>query len=372
MTQHRDKLRILHLALSLNAGGTEKLVIEMVRALRERAEVAVCCLDEAGDWAAQLTDIGIQVTALHRRAGFHPSLGGRVGSLANRFRADVLHCHHYSPFVYGMLGKLRRPTMRIVYTEHGRLSDAPPGRKRRAANVLLGRLPGDFFAVSNDLRLHMIAAGFPGQRVGVIHNGISLGTSPTAEERVAARRRLGLDEGHVVVGTIARLDPVKDLGTLIRAFRELAGSHPRSRLVIIGDGPERGALERLVSESEMQPAVVFAGQRNDARTLLPAFDVFANCSITEGISITILEAMAACLPVVATRVGGNGEVVVEGQTGLLTPARDARSLAAALRALLDDDPRRIAFGLEGRRRVESSFSLETMVAAYLECYAGRS
>lgn len=366
-----EDLRILQVVLSLDVGGTEKLVIEMTRALREQAKVAVCCLDNSGAWATQLTDLGIQVAALHRRPGFHPALAGQVASLARRIRANVLHCHHYSPFVYGVLGKLRRPGMRIVYTEHGRLSDAPPSLKRRAANVVLGRLPGSFFAVSHDLRLHMIQSGFPSHRVGVIHNGIALGTRPTPEERVAARRQLQLQGKDLVVGTIARLDPVKDLETLVRAFREIAGSNPMTRLVIIGDGPERGMLEQVVSECDLQSAVTFTGQRNDARALLPALDVYANSSITEGISVTILEAMAACLPVVASRVGGNAEVVAEEQTGLLTAARDPRSLAASLRTLLNDDRRRASLGAAGRKRVEFSFSLETMVTSYLECYRRR-
>ncbi len=372
MTLGLHDRRILQVVLSLGVGGTEKLVIELTRALREHAEVAVCCLDDAGAWATQLTDLGIQVSALDRRPGFHPSLGGKVASLARRFRANVVHCHHYSPFVYGMLGKLRRPGLRLVYTEHGRLSDAPPSLKRRAANLVLGRLPGSFFAVSHDLRLHMIQSGFPDHRVGVIHNGIALGTRPTPEERVAARRQLRLEGEEIVVGTIARLDPVKDLGTLVRAFREIAGSNPMTRLVIIGDGPERGRLEQVVGECDLHSSVTFTGHRNDARALLPALDIYANSSVTEGISVTILEAMAACLPVVASRVGGNAEVVAEGQTGLLTPARDPRSLAATLHPLLRDDRRRVSLGAAGRKRVESSFSLETMVARYWDCYKRRS
>lgn len=362
-----EPLRLLQVVLSLDPGGTERLVIDMSRRLRDRASIAVCCLDAAGDWASQLSDLGIDVSALHRRPGFHPSLARRLARIVRRHRSDVVHCHHYSPFVYGALARLTTPGVRLVYTEHGRLSDAPPSAKRKVANLLLARVPARFAAVSADLRLHMIEAGFPARRVGVVHNGIDPGMAPTVADRAAARGELGLGEAEVVIGTIARLDPVKDLHTLVTAFEAVRRDRPDAKLVVIGDGPERAALAERLPDG-LATAVLFAGQRDDARALLPAFDVYANSSLTEGISVTILEAMAAGLPVVATRVGGNAEVVLDGSTGRLVPAREPARLADALAALLREPATRSTYGAAGRRRVESDFSVDTMVARYLELY----
>src|SRR5438128_2208646 len=180
----------MHLVLSLSPGGTERLVIEICHRLGASVDSTVCCLDEAGEWASQLTSTGIPVVALNRRPGFHPSLAIRVAGLLERHEVDVLHCHHYSPFVYGALatvltGLKRR--VRLVFTEHGRLSNAPPSAKRRWVNPLLARLPGRICAVSGDLKRHMIAEGFPADRIRVVYNGIDLGEIARPQDRIAAR-----------------------------------------------------------------------------------------------------------------------------------------------------------------------------------------
>src|SRR2546425_505366 len=156
---------VLHVVLSLGAGGTERLVIEVCSRLQSRFRMGVCCLDEPGLRARELTDRGIPVATLNRTPGFHPSLGRGIGKIARRHRADVLHCHHYSPFVYGRIATVLSPRLRLVFTEHGRLSDGPPSRKRQLVNPLLGRLPGLLYAVSDALRASMMAEGFPGRRI---------------------------------------------------------------------------------------------------------------------------------------------------------------------------------------------------------------
>jgi len=356
---------VLQVVLSLNPGGTERLVVELARRLHRQIPMAVCCLDEQGAWATELTAEGIPVEALHRQPGFVPRLSKAIAAMAARHRATVAHCHHYSPFVYGGLSRVWRRATRVVYTEHGRLSDAPPSSKRRIANAALGRLPSGVFAVSNELREHLLEEGFAPARAAVIYNGIDIGPLPCAARRADIRRRLGVGEETFVVGTIARLDPVKDLGTLLDAVSRLARG-PIS-LVMIGDGPERQALERRAAELGIADRVRFLGQRNDAREWLAGCDVYVNCSISEGVSLTILEAMAAGLPVIATRVGGTPEVVDVG-SGKLIPARDAATLASALVDLRTDVPGRSAMGRAARQRVEAHFTLDRMVEEYRRVY----
>jgi glycosyltransferase involved in cell wall biosynthesis len=360
-------LTIIHVVLSLSPGGTERLVIDLARRTRGQCASSICCLDDEGEWATELTHEGIQVVALRRAPGFRPSLGWRLASLIRERGADVLHCHQYSPFVYGAMAAIMTASG-CVFTEHGRLSDSPPSSKRKFVNPLLGRLGFAMFAVSTHLREHMIAEGFPASNLGVIQNGIDCGPPPTSEARHAARRRLQLPPDACTIGTAARLDPVKDLGTLVRAFDELRRSHASLRLVVIGDGPER---QRLVAECALlgvEPLVTFTGHRADVRDLLPALDIYVNCSTSEGISLTILEAMATGLPVVATSIGGTPEVVVHDRTGLLVPAKDPRRLAGALSDLISDSERRRAFGTEGRRRVLERFTVDRMVTAYVTQY----
>lgn len=359
----------MQLVLSLAPGGTERLVIEIVRALAQRIESIVCCLDQPGAWAAELEALNVPVISLARAPGFQPSLAMRLARLIKERRIDVVHCHHYSPYVYGLLASMLAPSVKLVFTEHGKLSDAGPSSKRRLVNPILSRLPGRLCAVSADLKQHMVAEGFPARRLKVLYNGIDPGERPTHAQRHAARVELGIPEGAFVAGTVGRLDPVKNLPLLLRAHALAAAGNPGLRTVIVGDGPERAALETAAAELGIEESVIFTGYRQDVRFLMAAFDVFVNCSSYEGVSLTILEAMATTLPVIATPVGGNPEVVVDQETGLLVPAK-ARLLADAIAALAKSPRRRRDMGNAGRWRVIRHFSIARMVDEYASAYFG--
>jgi glycosyltransferase involved in cell wall biosynthesis len=189
---------------------------------------------------------------------------------------------------------------------------------------------------------------------------------PDASARCRTRSQLGIDDSTFVVGTVARLDPVKDLETLVRAIGSPATRRPVT-LLVIGDGPERSRIEAAARESGGGASVRFLGHRDDARDLLSACDVYANSSISEGISLTILEAMAAGLPVVATQVGGTPEIV-DASCGRLVPSRDAERLATTLGQLANDSALRAALGRTARARVEERFTLDRMIAQYRDTY----
>ena len=362
---------VMQLVLSLSPGGTERLVIEIVRALGHRIDFVVCCLDEPGDWANEVEALQVPVVALSRRPGFQPRLALELARVMKAHQIDVVHCHHYSPFVYGVLASLLRPSMALVFTEHGKLSDAGPSRKRRWVNPLLSRRRGHLRAVSADLRRHMLDEGFQPGRLGVLYNGVDPGERPSDFDRHAARVVLGVESDAFVLGTAGRLDPVKNLDLLLQTQAKVVAAHDHAHLVIVGDGPERATLEAKAAELGISRSVSFAGYRSDVRLLMPAFDLFVNCSAYEGVSLTILEAMAASLPVVATPVGGNPEVVVDRETGFLVPA-SATSLAAAIKSLAIDERRRRAMGEAGRRRLEQHFSIARMVEEYANLYFGFS
>jgi glycosyltransferase involved in cell wall biosynthesis len=362
------RFRVLQLVLSLSPGGTERLVIEIARRLSARVDMRVCCLDGPGSWAAELVASGVPVDSLDRRPGFRPGLAWLLARYIRTHSVDVIHCHHYSPFVYGQLAALLRPGLRVVFTEHGRLDDRGPSPKRRIVNPWLGRLPFRIFSVSADLRRHMIAEGLPASRVEVVYNGIEPGMPPTAAERARARQMIGVGDDEITVGTVGRLDPVKDLPTMLTAVGTARRAGAIARLIVVGDGPERPALEACAAALGLADVVRFTGYRADVRALLPACDIYVNTSTHEGVSLTILEAMAASLPVVATDAGGNREVVADGETGVLVPPRDPAACAGALAHLAADGERRKVMGRRGRERVVRQFSIDAMLARYLEAY----
>lgn len=359
--------KLMQVVLSLNPGGTERLVVHLTRAARARFDVSVCCLDEIGLWGEDLRSQGIDVFTLGRQPGFHPGLSRGLARAAAARGVNLLHCHHYSPYVYGCLARLFRPGLRIIMTEHGRLSDEAPSWKRRLVTPALGVAGARTFAVSDDLRRYMMSAGFPAS-LGVIPNGIEVGSVPDTRDRAAARLALGLADHDLVIGTVGRLDPVKDLTTLIEAFVIVAARIPQARLIVAGSGPEHGRLETAAAGLLVDGRIRLLGHREDARALLPAFDLFVNTSISEGISLTLLEAMAARLPIAATAVGGTPEVVVDGETGRLFAPRDPAACADVLAQFLGSEAERTALGAAGRLRVESLFAIEIMTARYTDLY----
>lgn len=365
-----NKPKVLQLVLSLSPGGTERLVIEICRRLVDDVDTVVCCLDEPGDWAAEVTRLDIPVVSLARQPGFHPSLAVRLAAVIKRYRIGVIHCHHYSPYVYGLLAAVLHPSVRLVFTEHGRLHGAGLSPKRRLVNPLLARWPARICAVSAALKQDMVAEGFPERAVTVVYNGIEPGRRPQPAERAAMRTALQLPADAFVIGTVGRLDPVKNLTALLEARAWLGAQGLAAKVVIAGDGPERAALADRSRALGLDDSVIFTGYRDDARALMTAFDVYVNCSLYEGVSLTILEAMASTLPVVATAVGGNPEVIVDHETGLLVRPHP-QAFAIALAALWADPARRHTMGEAGRWRVKRHFSIERMVNDYAAAYLVR-
>ena len=166
----------------------------------------------------------------------------------------------FALYVYGVLAAALAG-VRVVFTEHGRLSDAQPSSKRRLINPLLSMYPGPVFAVSENLKQFMVDEGFPARRIEVVHNGVSVGAAPTAAEREAARAELALPGDAFVVGSVGRLDPVKKLETLLQSHRLLSVRVPNLRSVIVGDGPERSRLESIARELGVSTSVLFTGYR---------------------------------------------------------------------------------------------------------------
>ena len=357
----------MQLVLSLSPGGTERLVIELCRRLADHVDTVVCCLDEPGDWAVEVTRLNIPVISLARQPGFHPSLSLRLGEALRAHRIDVIHCHHYSPYVYAVLAAMLHPSVRVVFTEHGRLHGVGPSPKRRLVNPLLSRWPARKFAVSAALKNDMVAEGFPERSIEVLYNGIELGHRPRPAERAAMRASIGVPGDALVIGTVGRLDPVKNLGALLEARALLSARFPDARLVIAGDGPERQALSDRAHALGIGEATYFTGYRTDVRALMAAFDLYVNCSTYEGVSLTILEAMATTLPVIAADVGGNPEVVVHHETGLLITQRP-HALASAIVALASNAAQRHAMGEAGRWRVKRHFTIDRMVKDYAAAY----
>lgn len=354
----------------LYRAGAELLSAELARSLSDAYRFVFVCLDEVGPLGEQLREEGFEVRCLDRRPGVDLGLIRRLNRLYRELLPEVVHAHQYSPFFYASSARLGGGWPKVLFTEHGRHYPDQRKLKRVLANrVLLGG--GDrVMAVGDFVRDALVQnEGIAWGRIEVVYNGIDTQAFGRPERsRAAVRAELGIDEGTGVVVHVARFHPVKDHGTALRAMARVAEHSSDSVLVLVGDGEERGALEGVVSELGLGERVRFLGVREDVPDLLGASDVFLLTSVSEGVSLTLLEAMSAGLPVVTTAVGGNPEVVEDGVTGLLAGRGDDEGLAGALVRLLGDGALRERMGEAGRARAHERFDQGRMIRAYRAVY----
>jgi glycosyltransferase involved in cell wall biosynthesis len=365
-TAARATAPVLHFVDALLRGGAERLLVELAtRSDRERFDPAVVCFRQ-GAFADELAAAGRAVHVVPKRGPFDLRLLVALVRLLRREGVAVVHAHDIQAATYGvMAGKLVRTP--VVLTVHG-LSFF----RQKRAPMLLSRLARWLDrVVFVGHWLQRIAAeefGFRPRRATVVHNGADIDQFRPGQPDLALRAELRLDDGAPVAGTVGNLRSVKDYPCLLRAFAVVRSRVPNATLVFVGDGDERPGLEALAQELDVAESVRFAGARTDVPQLLRLFDVFSLSSQTEGISVALLEAMAAGLPAVVTDTGGNPEVVVDGQTGRLAPVGDPHRLGDALADLLGDRARCRAWGEAARARVESEFSLDRMVRDYESIY----
>lgn len=359
----------MHLVQGLEVGGLEIMVVNLLEHLdHARYRPAVCCYDTPGSLAGRLCAQGIAVTLVKRNPGIDLFYILKLARFLRRSKTRILHLHNSTALFYGTLAGKLAGTPCIVYTEHGR--DFSSSRKAKFANGLLSRMVDKVVVVAESCKNYLVAKeGVAAEHVVTVPNGIDASRFGVDYDKAAIRAALGLEERHAVIGVVARLDPIKNHAALIRAMQRVAAKLPQAVLLVVGDGPLRGELESLAAELELGGHVRFLGARADVPELLSILDVFVLPSHSEGLSLTLLEASAAAKPIVATDVGGNGEVVTNGENGLLVPPDDAQALAEAMLRILADGTQAARMGQAGRARFEQHFTLDAMVKKYEGLYA---
>ena len=368
--------RVVHIIYSLGTGGLENGLINLInRCPPDRYRHAIICLDRAGHFAERIEVPDVPVIQLCKRPGHDPRMYWRLWCALRSLRPSIVHTRNMAALETQVLGLLM-PGVKRVHGEHGRdVSDLDGSNPRyRQLRRWLSPLIGRFIAVSRDLQHWLIEdVGIPRDKVVQIYNGVDHerfagGSAP----QVILPERTCDHESPIVIGTVGRLAKVKDQRTLLRALARIISDQPTQReqlrAILVGDGPERELLAAEAVELGLGDAIHFAGDRSDVPAWLAAMDVFVLPSLAEGVSNTILEAMAAGLPVIATATGGNAELVEEGVTGRLVPVGDVQSLAAAVRQLADNAGIRQRMGEAGRRRVRERFDWARTVEQYLTVY----
>ncbi|HXE12078.1 MAG TPA: glycosyltransferase [Bryobacteraceae bacterium] len=360
---------VLQVVPTLETGGAEKMAVHLAGELmRMRAGAGVISFFEPRGSQLQrmLQADGVPIWPLGKQLGLDPAMIGKLRSLIRKLQPMVLHTHLASlRYVVPAVAGLPNPP-RIVHTVHRVAERDTEAWFRWPQRLCMGRC-GEVVAVSEEVA-RSCARIYRRVKVSVIPNGIPLTNSDSAlAARTEIRRTLGIADDCFVFCSVARLRAVKNHTALIRAFAGIAkqtGAH----LLIAGGGELRNELERLAQTLEIAMHVHFLGERDDVAQILAASDAFVLSSLSEGIPLSVLEAMAARLPVLVTSVGGLPEVVRDGVEGLLVPPGDVEALATAMRQLIRDCAARAAMSRAAADRISQQFDARVMVGSYLSIY----
>jgi sugar transferase (PEP-CTERM/EpsH1 system associated) len=366
---------IAHIVYHFGTGGMENGVVNLINHLPAgRFRHAIVSLTDHTDFRRRILRDDVAFHDLDKRPGQDFGWYRRLAAVLRELKPAIVHTRNLNAleaqFVAARLGVPGR-----VHGEHGRDVFDLEGRNwkynllRRAARPFVHH----YIAVSRDLADWLTnTVGVAPRRVSQIYNGVdSARFQPRQGERPDIAPAGFLDGARLVIGSVGRMVAVKDYPTLVRAFIRLHGQAPDPaglRLLLVGDGPERAHCQRLLEDAGLAHLAWLAGNRDDVPALMQAMDLFVLPSLGEGISNTLLEAMASGLPVLASRVGGNPELVQAGVTGSLFEAGDADALARLLLAYAHDGARRQREGEAARARVEREFALTRMAAAYEAVY----
>ncbi|HEY7406223.1 MAG TPA: glycosyltransferase [Candidatus Angelobacter sp.] len=368
------RAHIIHVLHRMGAGGTELALRKVVAGLdAERFEHTICTVAPVP--ASELTT-DVRFVSLERSGKKTGSLVGDLTRLFLREKPDIVHSRNWGAIEAIVAGKLAR-VPRLIHSEHGRDINTMNGDpwRRRVFRRFCYSLTDEVFAVSRELREHYAKqVGLAPARISVIPNGVDLDRfRPDPATRSRLRAKLGAAEQEIVLGTVGRLDPVKDHATLLAAAEQVIAAGMPVRVVIVGDGPGKEQLQAAIEKSSsLHACVTLAGESSKPEEWLNSFDVFVLPSLSEGMSNTVLEAMATELPCVVTSVGANPDLVESDKTGFLLEPRDFRTLARHVLQLGSDRDLRSAFGKRARQKVECDFSLQRMLENYSRLYTVRT
>ncbi len=355
-SQTSPKLRVMHVTLGTRTGGMEKLLVEFAKYVdRSQFELSFSSLQSRGPIAELIAACACPVFDFNKREGVSLLTIARLARQMRKMGTQLVHTHNTSALFYGVLAAKLAGIKRIIHTRHGQRFDS--SRRQTRLFRWLAKQTSRIVSVSEDSRRLSLAEGLPADRLMTILNGVDLRLFEFSGPR---------ELGPAVI--VSRLSAEKDIASLLHAIPMVLGSlGPAAQsfsLNVVGDGAMRTQLEALSNSLNMTQKVQFLGHSNNVSEVLAKASMFVLPSLTEGVSLTLLEAMARGLPVVATRVGGTPEVVDDGKTGLLVSTRAPEELATAIVRLYQNHALAQRMGILGRQRVEHFFSIERMIRAY--------
>lgn len=360
---------ILHLVLNLNIGGLEWVVINLLKKLdKDRFNPFVACLLNGGTLVNEVKGLGFELDILNKPDRLDFSVSLRLAKILKEKSIDLIHTHNTGAYLYGgIAAKLSGSA--IVHTEHGRFF--PDKKRLMLTERIFSTFTHKIVTVSEDLKNKLVKfEKINPEKIDVIPNGIDMDLFKPMEKQLVEQKKgeLGLSKDDFIIGNVGRLAPVKDHKNLIKAFKLVNNEIPQSKLLIVGDGPFRKELIDFSKNVGVEKDILFLGERNDIPQILNVFDIFVLSSKSEGGSLSLLEAMAAKRPVVATSVGGNKEIIEEGKDGYLVPSQNPQKLTEAILYLAKNPQKATQLGDYAQKKVCQRYNLNNVVNSYQDIY----
>jgi len=344
-------MRVMHVTFDMRIGGTEMVIKNIIEGNSDaNIEMSIYCIEAPlGPWGEDLKASGTPIAVEERQPGFDRSLISKIRKHIKDNDIDILHCHQYTPWVYGTLAAAFTKT-KVIFTEHGRFYPDSSSWKRKLVNPVLNKFTSAVTAISEATRDALVEFEcIKKSDIDVVYNGIKPLEPSTG-------------------GTVARLDPIKNQSMLIEAFAEAEKYIAEAYLLIVGDGELMTSLNAQVERLGLQHKVIFTGYKATPTNYLAIMDVFLLPSLSEGTSMTLLEAMSIGKPCVVTNAGGNPEIVAHSKTGLVTANDNQEELKEALITISESEKMRASFSESAIARFYELFHVNKMMAQYSKIY----
>lgn len=368
--KHTPCINVLHLTFDMRIGGTEMVIKNLITGNPSQDIcMSIYCIEQPlGPWGKELQSQGIAIKSESRTPGFDYRLIGHIRQHIKDNNIDIVHCHQYTPWVYGCMAAIGLKA-KVIFTEHGRFYPDSSSWKRKLVNPVLSMFTHQIIAISNATKAALAEyENLTLSKIKTIYNGIlPLQTTPVSEQS-ELKKALNVPSNALILGTVARLDPIKNQTMMLEAFHLALKRNKDLFLVIVGDGDERKRIESKIEALSLQNNTRLVGYKSDPSPYMSIFDIFLLSSLSEGTSITLLESLSIGLPCIVTNAGGNPEIIEHEHTGLVTQNDDAMDFANAILLLAQNNALLSSFSGNAKEAFRNHFHVSKMIERYFLLY----